>query len=53
MSLRKTLGKMLVFSILHFGALAGVPMDPEKIERLMNVMNRTRIVQVLKKEDPP
>jgi len=53
MPLRKTLAKLLVFGILQFGAVVGVPMDPEKIEKLMNVMHRTRIVHVVKKDDPP
>ena len=53
MSLGKSLAKLLVYAVLNFGALAGVPMDPEKIRELMQVMNRTKIVQVLKKDDPP
>lgn len=53
MSLGKTLAKVLVFAILNLGALSGVPMDPEKIRQLMEVMNRTRIEHVVKKEDPP
>ena len=53
MSLRKSLPKLLVFAFLQFGALAGVPMTPEQIEKLMNVMNRTRVVHVVKKDDPP
>ena len=53
MSIRKTLARLLVFAVLQFGALVGVPMDPEKIEQLMNVMHRTRIEHVIKKDDPP
>jgi len=53
MSLKRTLARLLVFGILQFGALAGVPMDPQKIEQLMNVMHRTRIEHVVKKDDPP
>jgi hypothetical protein len=53
MSLRKTLAKLFVFAVLQFGALVGVPMRPEEIEKLMNVMNRTKIVHVVKKDDPP
>lgn len=53
MSLKKTLARLLVYSFLNFGAVMGVPMDPEKIEKLMNVMHRTKIVHVIKKEDPP
>lgn len=51
--MRKTLAKLLVFAILQFGALAGVPMSPEDIEKLMNVMHRTKIEHVVKKDDPP
>jgi hypothetical protein len=53
MSPGKTLAKVLVFAVLHFGALAGVPMDPQKIRELMEVMHRTKVEQVVKKEDPP
>ncbi|HYU26413.1 MAG TPA: hypothetical protein VEO74_14485 [Thermoanaerobaculia bacterium] len=53
MSFKKTLAKMLVFAVLQFGALAGVPMRPDEIEKLMNVMHRTKIVHVVKKEGPP
>ena len=50
---RKTLAKVLVFAVLHFGALAGVRMSPEEIEKLMNVMHRTKVEWVVKKDDPP
>ena len=51
MSLRKLLGKILVFGMLELGALAGVPMTPEDIEKIMNVMHRTKVVQIVKKDD--
>jgi len=50
MSLKKTLGKVLLFGMLQIGALAGVPMTPQKIEELMEVMNRVQVVQIVKKE---
>jgi len=53
MSVTKTLAKILVFAFLELGALAGVPMSPEEIEKLMNVMHRTKIEYVVKKDDPP
>ena len=53
MSFRKSLAKLLVFAVLQFGALAGVPMDPRKIEELMNVMHRTKVEFVVKKKDDP
>lgn len=51
--LRKALAKALVLGILHFGAVFGVPMDPQKIARLMNVMHQTKAEFVVKKDDPP
>lgn len=51
MSLRRTLAKLLVIAILQFGALAGVPMSPEEIEKLMNVMHRVNVEYVAKQED--
>ena len=53
MAFRKTLAKALVFAILQVGALAGVPMAPEEIEKIMNVMHRTKVEYVVKKDDPP
>ncbi len=50
MSLKKTLGKVLLFGMLQVGALAGVPMTPKQIEELMEVMNRVQVVQVIHKE---
>jgi hypothetical protein len=50
-SLRKILGKVLLFGMLEVGALAGVPMTPEDIEKIMNVMHSTKVVQVKKSED--
>ena len=50
MSLKKTLGKVLLFAFLQVGALSGVPMSPQQIEELMEVMNRVQVVQVVKKE---
>jgi hypothetical protein len=51
-SLRKLLGKILLFAVLEIGALCGVPMSPEQIKGLMEVMNRTQIVQTIEKEGP-
>jgi hypothetical protein len=50
---RKTLAKVFLLAFLQFGALAGVPMTPEQIEELMNVMHRTKVEVVVKKDDPP
>jgi hypothetical protein len=46
----KLLGKLLIFGVLNIGALCGVPMSPEKIAELMEVMTRVKIVRVIKKE---
>ena len=50
MSLKKSLGKLLIFVALEIGVLAGVRMSPEQIERLMQVMTRTKIVYVIRNE---
>jgi hypothetical protein len=50
MSLKSVLGKVLLFGMLQVGALAGVPMTPQQIEELMEVMNRVEVVQVTHKE---
>jgi len=51
--MRKLLAKLLLFSALEIGALCGVPMSPQQIESLMEVMNRTEIVQMIDREGPP
>ena len=48
--LRKTLGRILLFGMLEIAALAGAKITPEDIEKIMNVMHRTKIVQIVKKE---
>lgn len=50
MSLRKLLGKLLIFGVLQLGALTGAHMTQEDIEKLMNLMHRTKVVHVVKKE---
>ena len=40
MSFKRTLARLLIFGILNIGAVCGLPMTPEHIERIMNVMNR-------------
>jgi hypothetical protein len=51
-SFKKVLAKLLIFSVLEIGALCGVPMSPRQIEKLMQVMNETRVVRVQKKDRP-
>ena len=45
MSLKKLLGKVLIYVFLEAGALCGVPISPEEIERLMQ-MSDTKVVCV-------
>ena len=51
MSLKRTLARLLVFGVLELGALCGVPMSIEQIEKLMNIMHRTKVEHVVKKDD--
>lgn len=51
--MKKILARILVLAVLQLGALGGVPMRPDEIEKLMNVMHRTKIEHVVKKDDPP
>ena len=51
MSLRKVLGKVLLCGMLQLGVYTGMKMTPEDIEMILNVMNRTRVVHILKQED--
>ena len=44
MSWKKVAGRALVYLVLEVGALLGVPMDPNKIEELMQVMKRNATV---------
>jgi len=44
------LGKALVFLVLEIGALSGVPMDPNRIEELMQVLKRNSSVSERQRE---
>jgi hypothetical protein len=50
--MRRIFTKLLLLVTLQFGVLSGMRMTPEEIETLMELMNRTQIVQVVKKDDP-
>jgi hypothetical protein len=39
-SLKTCLGKALVYLVLEIGALSGVPMRPDEIAKIMQVMDR-------------
>ena len=51
MSLKKGLGKSLVFAVLLAGAMLGSPLSPRQIEELIRVTNKTHHEQVLRSED--
>ena len=51
MSIGKVLSRFLLAALLQFGALAGVKMTPEEIEKVMNIHHRTKVVHILKQED--
>lgn len=55
MSLKNRLAKILVYAVLELGALCGVPMRPDQIEKIMKLMDRAVVTDVLKNEDdePP
>lgn len=50
MSLRKSLGKILLFLVLEVGAIFGVAMTPRQIEELMNTLHRTHHEHVVRSE---
>jgi hypothetical protein len=49
-SLKKKLAQALVSGVLVLGAVCGVPMEPEKILRLMNI-NKRAITRVIRQDD--
>lgn len=48
--LRK-LGVVFLFLTLELGALLGMPVPPEKIRELMDLMTRSQVTQVKRDED--
>jgi hypothetical protein len=49
-SLKKVLGKTLVYVVLEIGALCGVPMRPDEIEKIMK-MSEPRVTQVVRSDE--
>jgi hypothetical protein len=49
--MKSKLRRLFLFFVLGFGALAGVTMDPEKIEELLHTMNQTRIEMTIQGEN--
>jgi hypothetical protein len=48
---KSKLRTLLIFAVLNFGAVCGLPMSPDEIEELMNIHHRVEVVQMVKKED--
>ena len=48
MSVKTWIRHLLVLVVLDFGALCGLPIPPEKIRQLLEVMNATRVERVVK-----
>ncbi|HEY0593817.1 MAG TPA: hypothetical protein VGF40_18740 [Thermoanaerobaculia bacterium] len=51
MSLKTRLAKIFVYAVLELGALCGVPMRPDQIEKIMRLMDRAVVTDVLRNED--
>jgi hypothetical protein len=49
------LGNLFLFGFLQIAQLGGARITPEEVEKLLNLMNRTRVVQIKKQDDddPP
>ena len=47
----KTLAKVLLCIVLQVGALSGVSMRPDEIERVMNLNSQPEVVQVKEQDD--
>jgi len=51
--LRSALAKILLLGFLAVSSLFGGKMSQEEIEKIMNLMHRTEIVQVMEKDGGP
>lgn len=50
MSLKKCLGKALIYLFLELGALMGVPVRPDEIEQLMKISDQ-KLAYVIRNEE--
>ena len=50
MSFKRILARILIFAVLEVGSITGVPITPEKIREIMQMMNRARVEHVIKTE---
>jgi hypothetical protein len=48
--LKEVIGQLLVYAVLELGALCGVPMNPKKIEEIMQMTNRAKVEHVVRSE---
>ena len=51
MSLKNCLGKILLLSVLEFGALCGAPIRPDEIEKIMKMSSQPAVTHVVRNED--
>jgi hypothetical protein len=51
MSLKKSMGKVLILCCLEIGALMGVPMNPDEIQELMMRTADQQIACVVQREE--
>jgi hypothetical protein len=49
-SIKRKLGEILMIGILGAGSILGVPMDPEKIGELLDLMNQPTLEVVVEEE---
>jgi hypothetical protein len=51
MARNKLWKKLFLFGMLELGAVCGVPIRPDDIERISRLMNGTAVVEVLQRTD--
>jgi hypothetical protein len=51
-SIKRKLSEILIIGILGAGSILGVPMDPQEIGGLLDLMNQPTLEVVVEKEKP-
>ena len=51
MSLKNSLGKLLLLSFLEVGALCGAPIRPDEIEKIMKMSSESTITCVVRNDE--
>lgn len=51
MSLKNTLARFVLCLVLEVGVVLGIPINPKQIEELLQLMTRTRVEHVVRKQD--